>query len=228
MTKIRLVLADDHTVVRAGLSMVLSAQPDLEVVGEAADGFQALIMVEKTKPDVLILDFTMPGMSGVELIERLQKESPGTRVLVLTMHDEPAYMRAVLAAGGAGYLVKTAGDAELLSAIRAVAQGRLFVDLSLPADAASPLPAPKVIHRAPSAGLAGLSERERTVFELLAQGYTNQQTADRMFLSVKTVETYRSRIANKLGIHTRAELIRFAVESGMLKPVNKDSGSVGN
>src|SRR4051812_33512787 len=119
MSKIRLVLADDHTMVRAGLSIVLSAQPDLEVVGEAADGFQALNMVEQTRPDVLLLDFTMPGMSGVQLIERLQKECPGTRVLVLTMHDEPAYMRAVLAAGGAGYLVKTAGDVELLSAIRA-------------------------------------------------------------------------------------------------------------
>jgi two-component system response regulator NreC len=191
--------------------MVLNAQPDLEVVGEAADGWQAAAKVRETQPDVLLLDYTMPGVNGVQLIERLREEYPQTRVLVLTAHDEPTYMRAVLAAGGSGYLVKTADDVELLSAIRAVSQGRLFVDLSLPEAVEAAAPSPR-----PGAGFASLSEREREVFDLLVRGHTNQTIADKLFLSVKTIETYRSRIGNKLGMHSRADLVRFALESGAL------------
>ena len=215
MRKTRLVLADDHAILRTGLSMILNAQPDLEVVGEAADGWQAVAKVRETQPDVLLLDYTMPGVNGVQLIERLRQECPRTRVLVLTAHDEPAYMRAVLAAGGSGYLVKTAGDVELLSAIRAVSQGRLFVDLSLPGVAEAVTPAAP-----PGGGLVSLSEREREVFDLLVQGHTNQAIADKLFLSVKTIETYRSRIGNKLGMHSRADLVRFALESGVLPPTS--------
>jgi DNA-binding NarL/FixJ family response regulator len=213
--KTRLVLADDHAILRSGLALVLNAQPDMEVVGEASDGCQAAAKVRETRPDVLLLDYSMPGVSGVQLIERLRQECPQTRVLVLTAHDEPAYMRAVLAAGGAGYLVKTAGDVELISAIRAVSQGRLFVDLSLPGAAEAVAPAAR-----PGAGLASLSEREREVFELLVQGHTNQTIADKLFLSVKTIETYRARVGNKLGIHSRADFVRFALESGVLRPTS--------
>ena len=221
MRKIRLILADDHAVIRSALSMFLGSQPDLEVVGAAADGYQAADLVRALLPDVLILDITMPGVGGVQMIERLRQECPDTRVLVLTMHDDPAYMRAVLAAGGSGYVVKTAADTELLSAIRAVAQGRLFVDLTLPvgpnavSDEGRPEPG-----RAPSAGLMSLSEREREVFEQVAQGHTNQEIADKLFLSVKTVETYRGRVGKKLGLQTRADFVRFAVESGVLTPIN--------
>src|SRR5256714_743322 len=129
---INVLLADDHAVLRAGLRMLINAQPDMTVVGEAADAAEALEQVTRLKPDVLTLDLTMPGGNSIKLIERLREECPQTRVLVLTMHDDPAYLRAVMAVGGAGYVVKTAADAQLLSAIRAVRQGRIIVDVNLP------------------------------------------------------------------------------------------------
>src|SRR5947209_9604042 len=131
MARIRVLLADDHAVLRAGLRLLLDAQPDMQVVGEAADVAAALRAALETKPDVLTLDLTMPGGSSIKLIERLRQECPQTRVVVLTMHDDSAYLRAVLAAGGSGYVVKTAADAELLTAIRTVYQGRLYVDPQL-------------------------------------------------------------------------------------------------
>src|SRR5436309_11029063 len=132
MATIRVLLADDHAVLRAGLRLFIGAQPDMAVVGEAADAHAALEQVRALKPDVLTLDLTMPGGSSIKMIERLRRECPETRVLVLTMHDDPAYLRAVLAAGGAGYVVKTAADVELLRAIRAVREGRIVVEVNLP------------------------------------------------------------------------------------------------
>jgi DNA-binding NarL/FixJ family response regulator len=187
----------------------------MEVVGEAADCQEALRQVRALKPDVLTLDLTMPGGSSIRMIEQLRGECPQTRVLVLTMHDDPAYLRAALAAGSAGYLVKTAADAQLLGAIRAVCEGRMVVDVGLPR-----LPGqPEAGSEAPrTLGFAGLSAREREVFTLLAQGHTNQEIADTLFLSVKTIETYRARITDKLGLRTRAELVRYALEAGLLGP----------
>jgi DNA-binding NarL/FixJ family response regulator len=210
VAKIRVVLADDHTVLRAGLRMLLNAQPDMEVVGEAADAREALAHALAAAPDVLTLDLTMPGGGSLKLVEQLRERLPQTHVLVLTMHDDPAYCRAALGAGAAGYVVKTAADAQLLTAIRAVARGRLFVDPGLPGAGGGPAAAPAEAHP--------LSAREREVLTLLAQGHTNQVIADRLFLSVKTVETYRARIAEKLGLRTRADLIRYAVETGLLAP----------
>lgn len=221
MAKIRILIADDHAVLRAGLRMLVGAQADMEVVGEAADGDEAVRRVLETRPDVALLDITMPGIGGIKAIERIRQEAPETRVLVLTMHDVPAYLRSVLAAGGSGYVVKRAADTELLSAIRAVHRGRTVLDPTL---------AVRVVQRglgrraatgalgATGAPVSPLSQREREVLDLVAQGYTNQQIADRLGLSVKTVETYRSRLVEKLGLRSRADLVRYALDSGVFGP----------
>jgi DNA-binding NarL/FixJ family response regulator len=217
MATINVLLTDDHAVLRAGLRLLINAQPDMRVVGEAADCPRALEMVRTLRPDVLTLDLTMPGGGSIKLIEQLRHECPRTRVLVLTMHDDPAYLRAVMAAGGAGYVVKTAADAELLNAIRAVCDGRIVVDLKLPKPAASPSVGRDAGPGTTRAtGFASLSAREREVLTLLVQGHTNQEIAARLFLSVKTIETYRARIADKLGLRTRADLVRYALAIGLL------------
>jgi DNA-binding NarL/FixJ family response regulator len=215
MARIRVLLADDHAVLRAGLRMLINSQPDMELVGEAADCGEALAKARRLKADVLTLDLTMPGGSGIKAIERLRHESPQTRVLVLTMHDDAAYLRAALAAGAAGYVVKTAADTQLLSAIRAVHLGRIVVEVNLPAGGPPPAAAPGPAH---PAGFASLSPREREVFTLLTQGHTNQEIANQLFLSVKTIETHRAHIADKLGLRTRAELVRYALDMGLLAP----------
>lgn len=208
MSKIRVLLVDDHALIRTGLRMLINAQRDMETVGEAANCREALEQINRLQPDVVSLDLTMPGGNSIKLIEQLHSEHPEIRVLVLTMHDDPAYFRAVMAAGGAGYLVKSAADSELLTAIRTVHQGRTFANVDL--DGKKHLPA------TPGLGLGSLSDREREVLELLAKGFTNQEIAAQLFLSVKTIETYRARIAGKLGLRTRAELVRYALEVGLL------------
>ena len=163
----------------------------------------------------------MPGSGGIRAIERLRQECPASRVLVLTMHDVPAYLRSALAAGASGYVVKSAADSELLSAIRGVYRGRTVVDPELAASALQ-----NTVGRRPAGGLAAgpLSPREREVLDLIAQGYTNQQIADRFGLSVKTIETHRSRLVEKLGLRSRAELVRYALDSGLFP--GGDAGSV--
>ncbi len=217
MERIRVLLADDHAVLRAGLRMLLDAQPDMEVVGEAADGEAAVSQARELRPDVLLLDLTMPGAGGLPAIERVRAVAPQTRVLVLTMHEAPAYVRSALAAGAAGYVRKSAADAALLSAIRAVHRGRRPIDPDL-----VPIPPEPGRARQPGAGrprasgVAGfLSPREREVLALIARGHTNQQIADRLALSVKTVETYRARLVEKLGLKSRADLVRYALDSGL-------------
>lgn len=197
--------------------MLINAQTDMEVVGEVANSREASAKVRELQPDVLSLDLTMPGGGSIKLIEQLQQECAKTRVVVLTMHDDPAYLRAVLAAGGAAYVIKTAVDAELLTAIRAVAQGRVFVNLPQGESKAGPVSSAAIQRRLPrKTGAIHLSEREREVLSLLAQGHTNQEIGDRLFLSVKTIETYRARVTEKLGLRTRAELVRYAHEIGVL------------
>jgi DNA-binding NarL/FixJ family response regulator len=213
---IRVLLADDHAVLRAGLRLLINAQPDMAVVGEAASTHEALDKSRALDPDVLTLDLTMPGGNSIKLIERLRQECPRIRVLVLTMHDDPAYLRAVLAAGGAGYVVKTAADVDLLTAVRAVAGGRMFVDVSLTEGTEHVDPRGEIA--AGPSGLTSLSGREREVLALLAKGHTNQEIARKLFLSVKTVETYRARITGKLGLRTRADVVRYALEVGLLAP----------
>jgi len=206
--KIRLLLADDHAILRAGLKMLLDAQPDMLVVSEAADGEEAVRRALATRPDVAVIDLTMPGLSGVETLQRLHRELPSTRLLVLTMHDDPGYARVAQAAGAVGHVIKDSQSAELLAAIRAVHRGRTFVvgtdtrPAALEGEPLNPTPA--------------LSPRERQVLELLARGHTNREIAGRLFLSVKTVETHRARLSDKLGLHRRADLVRLAIELGLL------------
>lgn len=214
MTKIRIVVADDHAILRSGLRLLLNSQPDLEVVGEAGSADDVRRVCEALQPDVVTLDWSMPGGTAVRNIEALLQSCPRTKILVLTMHDDPAYMRAALAAGAHGYVVKKGADVELLTAVRALAAGRshLNVDLSRsrrPADPPS---------RRPSSPLASLSERELEVFKLLALGHTNAEIGERLLLSVKTVESYRAKIMAKLRCSTRAELTRCALEAGLLDP----------
>jgi two-component system response regulator NreC len=212
--KIRILIADDHAVLRAGVRMLLTAQSDLVVVAEAADGTETVAQVRDQRPDVLLLDLSMPGPSTNEVIREVLRVSPSTRVLVLTMHDDPAYLASAMLAGAAGYVVKKVADTELLQAIRAVHGGRTFVDLTRSSDP----------HQRPAEGTytaaegapKDLSRREVEVLRLLAQGHSNQQVADRIQVSVKTVETYRTRLSDKLGLKGRSELYRFAVESGIL------------
>jgi two-component system, NarL family, response regulator NreC len=208
-TRTRVLLADDHAILRAGLAMLVRAQPDLEVVGEASDGVEALEKIRALKPDVVILDLTMPRMNGFDALREIVREIAHARVLVLTMHDDPAYGRSLLAAGALGYVTKKAADRELLTAIRAVREGRRFVDVTQ-AEAMLPrvarLPAPRDL----------LSQREEQVLGLLARGFTHQEMADQLVLSIKTVETYLSRLTTKLGLHRRAELVRYAMETGIL------------
>jgi two-component system, NarL family, response regulator NreC len=207
VTKIRVLLADDHAILRAGLRMLLAAQPDMTVVAEAADGEEAVRRALATRPDVAVIDLTMPGLSGVETLGRLRREVPATRLLVLTMHDDPGYARVALAAGASGHVVKDAESAELLTAIRTVHRGRTFVRVGAGAPATLP----------PASAAPPLSPRERQVLGLLVHGHTNREVADRLSLSVKTVETHRARLSEKLGLHSRADLVRFAIELGLLQ-----------
>jgi two-component system response regulator NreC len=216
---IRVLLADDHAVLRSGLRMLIGGQADMAVVGEAGDGEEAVRVAAATHPDVALVDLTMPGSGGLQAIERIRRACPGTRVLALTMHETPAYVRAVLAAGGGGYVVKRAADTELLRAIRAVHQGRTVVDRDL-ADRVAATAGGRLdgARAARAAQRPPLSQREQEVLAGVAQGYTNQQVADQLGISVKTVETYRARLTEKLGLRTRAELVRFAVDAGLFGP----------
>jgi len=213
MSAIRVLIADDHAVLRSGLRMLLEAQPDIEIAGEAGDGPQVVQRARELQPDVVLMDLTMPGPPSGEVIGQVLRAAPATRVLILTMHDDPAYLASALAAGAAGYVVKKVADSELLTAIRAVHAGRTFVDLT---QTLTPPPEPRMSRRGKQP--KELSRREQEVLRLLAQGHSNQQVADQIRVSVKTVETYRTRLRVKLGLRERAELYRFAVESGLLNP----------
>ena len=213
--RIRVLIADDHAVVRAGLRLLIGTQRDMQVVGEAADGAEALRMVVKSRPDVTLLDLSMPETDGIKTIGRLARLRPSTKVVVLTMYDDPAYVESTLMAGASGYVAKKAADVELLSAIRAVMGGRPAVDAAL-LRRARPLARPRSIPGpGPAAGL--LSRRETEVLVLLSQGYTNRQVAQRLGTSVKTAETYRARLYGKLGIRDRASLVQYVRRVGLLE-----------
>jgi two-component system response regulator NreC len=217
MPKIRVLIADDHAVLRAGLRLLLEAQSDMRVVGEAGDGPAAVSQARDLEPDVVLLDLSMPGPPGTSTIERLVGLDPRPRILVLTMHDDPAYLQAALQAGASGYIVKRAADVALLQAIRIVHRGGSFVNLTRPGEATSSEDVRCVPCDSPAAGQPRLlSRREVEVLCLLAQGHTNQEVANRLSISIKTVETHRKRLSDKLGLKSRSELFRFAVESNLL------------
>lgn len=215
MAKIRVLVADDHAVLRTGLRLLINTQSDMEVVAEAGTFSETVEAVRKTKPDVISLDLEMPGGTGMKLIETLARDFPQSRILVLTMHHDPAYFRLALAAGAAGYVMKKSADSELLTAIRTVSKGRSYAQIEL---GHGPLPSPAVDKSGSATSLDLLSEREREVFDMVARGHTSQAIADKLFLSVKTVESYRARLMAKLGLKNRAELTQFALELGLLGP----------
>jgi two-component system, NarL family, response regulator NreC len=216
--KIRVMIVDDHAILRAGLRMLVNAQADMEVVSEAPDGEKAVQQVKETKPDVTLLDLTMPRVGGMKALQGIAQNSRETRVLVLTMHDDPAYLRSALAAGASGYLLKRAVDAELIAAIRAVHRGGIFVDPRLASILVQDVLAKKGTKAAPAQTRNILSDRELQVLGLVARGYSSAQIAKQISVGVKTVETYRSRFAEKLELRTRADVIRFAVQMGLLTP----------
>jgi len=196
--------------------MLIDAQADMTVIGEAQDGTDAVQIARTTSPDVVILDVTMPGRGGLHAIGEILKYSAYTRILLLTMHEEVAYLRTALAAGALGYVLKKSVDSDLLSAIRAVYKGRTYVDSEL----ASELIQHTLPQRGGSAGEPRevLSERELQVLKLVAEGFSSREIAQQIFISVKTVETYRGRFAEKLGLTSRADIVRYALETGLLAP----------
>ena len=221
--KIRVMIVDDHAILRAGLKMLVNAQADMEVVAEAPDGEKAAQSARETKPDVALLDLTMPRVGGMKALQEMARSCRETRVLVLTMHDDPAYLRSALAAGASGYLLKRAVDAELLAAIRAVHRGGIFVDPRLASVLVQDVLAKSGATPGSKRPVNILSDRELQVLRLVARGYTSAQIAKQIFVSVKTVETYRSRFAEKLGLRTRSDVVRFAVLMGLLTPETLES-----
>jgi two-component system response regulator NreC len=211
---IRIVLVDDHALVRSGLKRLLEAQGDLEVVGEAGDIQEAVFEVRAAQPDIVLLDLMMPGETGIAGLPKLLEEAPGAKVVILSMEDEPTLVRQAFAAGASGYVLKNAVDSELVAAVRDVAGGNRYVHPALGAQ----LLAAEAAALAVGASDDPLSDREREVLRLLALGHTNQEIAAQLFISVRTAETHRSHVMQKLQFSTRAELVRYAIEHGMLEP----------
>ena len=213
---IRVVLADDHAVVRAGLKAVLSAAPDIEVVGEARDGGDAIVQAERLAPDVVVMDLSMDGMDGATATREIVEKKLPTRVLVLTMHAEEDYLVPVLSAGAAGYLMKNAADRELADAVRAVAAGDSYVQASAARTLARAV-SRRAEHADEREQYDHLSERERGVLVLVAGGYSASEIGEKLFISPKTVETYKQRITEKLHLSHRADYVQFCLRLGLLK-----------
>jgi two-component system response regulator NreC len=225
MEAITLLLADDHDVVRTGLKSLLESQPGLRVVAEARNGQEAIQRTLETRPDLVLMDISMPGMDGLEATRQLKRSCPDTQVLALTIHDDKQYFMAMLAAGASGYLTKQAAAEDLVAAIRAVAAGQVFLQPALarwlledyqrlsgqnPADASSADLTPA------ASGLDVLSARERQVLELVAQGKSNIEIGRQLKLSHKTIARHRERIMGKLNLHSRTELVKFAIRTGLI------------
>ena len=208
---VRVLIVDDHAVFRAGLRMLIDAEHDLEAVGEAGNARDAVFQARALKPDVILMDVTMPDQSGLDVVPTLLHERPETKVLVLSMEDDPQYVRQAFSAGASGYILKEAADTEVVAAIRDVAQGGSYVHPTLGAKLVAAENA-----EARRADEDPLSDREREVLRLLALGHTNQEISAQLFISVRTAETHRAHIMQKLRLSSRAELVRYALDQGVL------------
>lgn len=216
MNKVRVLIVDDHAIVRDGVRMILEAQPDIEVVGEASDGREALEAARQLSPGVVLMDIAMPGMNGLEATAAIRQDLPDVQVLILTMHEDYEYFFEVLRAGASGYVLKGASSDDLVSAIRAVHQGGVYLHPAV----AKNLVSDYVKRMEPGEDRArydGLSDRERQVLKLVAEGETSRQIAEELFLSVNTVQTHRAHIMEKLGLHNRTDLIRYALRKGLVE-----------
>jgi two-component system response regulator NreC len=207
---IKLVIADDHAIVRSGLRMLLDAEPDLEVVAEAGDVPSAIRYVRAHRPAVLILDLNMPGEPSLPALGTFREASPDTQIVVLTMQSDPSFAREALRGGALGYVLKEAADAELVQAVRLAAQGRTYLHPELGAKLAAAPPEP-------TGPPDGLTEREVEVLKLIALGHTNNEIAGQLYLSVRTIESHRAHIQQKLLLGTRAELVRYALDKGLIE-----------
>jgi two-component system response regulator NreC len=207
---IKILLADDHVLVRQGFKMILAAQPDMQIVGEAGNGREAVDLAEKLQPDLVVMDVTMPELNGIEATRRLTAAAPRARVLALSMHKDAVYVREILRAGARGYLLKDSVDADLLAAVRSVAKGEGYL---------SPGVSDAVLtdyRKHVTDPLDLLTSREREVLQMIAEGKTNKEIATVLNLSVYTVEAHRGRIMEKLNLHSTGELVRFALRSGLI------------
>ena len=215
MDKIRLLLVDDHKIVRAGLKMLFQAEPDMEIVGEASSGSDALALVAELNPDVVLMDVAMPGMTGIEATRRIKEVRAETAVIALTMHEDEQYFFQMLAAGASGYVPKRAAPDDLVSAIRAVSQGQVFLYPSL-----AKLLVADFLQRADTGSdsqpVAELTPREREVLTCIAEGYTNREIGEQLTISVKTVDRHRENIMNKLNLQSRVDLVKYAIEKGLI------------
>jgi DNA-binding NarL/FixJ family response regulator len=216
MSNIRVLLVDDHAVVREGLKALINAQPGIEVIGEAGNGPDAVARTTELDPDVVVLDVSIPGLNGAQVTTRLRQLDSQRKVLALTVHEEKAYLRMLLEAGASGYVLKRAAAAELVQAIRAVAAGGTYLDPALAASVVD-----RFVHQdeGPHEPIEELSEREAAVVRLIALGYSNKEIASRLNLSVKTIETYKSRSMEKLGIRSRVDIVQYAAKRGWLEEV---------
>ena len=208
---IRVLIVDDHAVVRSGLRLVLDAESDIEAVGEAPNAERAVFEALEHKPDVVLMDVVMPGQSGIEALPSVMRAAPATKVLVLSMQDDPRYVREAFEAGASGYVLKEAADTEVVAAVRAVAAGERYLHPALGAK----LVAAEAEERKRAAS-DPLSEREQEILRLLSLGHTNQEIAKMLYISVRTAETHRAHVMQKLGLSSRAELVRYALAAGLL------------
>jgi two-component system, NarL family, response regulator NreC len=223
MKKLRILLADDHKIVRDGLRLLIDGQRDMQVIGEAGNGKEVLQQARELKPDVVVMDLSMPELNGLQATERLKTERPEARVIVLTVHEDSSYLLQLCKAGAVGYVLKRSAGEDLIQAIRAVAGGGLHFDATVAAKALAGKASDSGSHR----GLqtAELSEREREVLIHLAWGFSNKEIASDLGLSVKTVETYRVRIGEKLGLRSRTEIVQYALRAGWLNETDPGVGA---
>jgi DNA-binding NarL/FixJ family response regulator len=215
--KLRVYLADDHAVVREGLRALIDRQPDMEVIGEAGDGRTALEQSKELRPDVVVMDISMPEPTGTAATERLRAAAPDVKVLALTVHEDKGYLRQLLQAGASGYILKRAAATELVHALRTVASGGLYLDPAVAQKVVGGFLQQPSARGAPQGG--DLSERELDVLRLIAEGHTNKEIAARLEISVKTVETYKARSMEKLGLENRAAIVAYAVQQGWLQRI---------
>jgi len=213
--KKRILLADDHAILRSGLRLMLSSQADLEIVGEASTGTETLTQSEMLQPDLILLDLSMPGLGGLDVLPTLRRLAPSSKVLVLTMHDDKHYIQQALQNGASGYVLKKAADTELITAIRAVLMGEIYVHHSMMRFLLEDV-LPGRDSNSHADLWESLSDREQEVLRLVALGFTSAEIAEKLTLSAKTIETYRARGMEKLGLRNRAALVRFALSRGLI------------
>lgn len=216
MAKIRVLICDDHTILREGIRLLLNAQPDIEVVGETSDGRDAVAQARALKPDVILMDIAMPLLNGLEATRQIRRDDPNARVLVLTMYESDEYVAQMLEAGATGYVLKKVAGSELVYAIRAVYQGEAFLYPSITKRLVEDY-LRRVELGQERTSLDVLTDREREILQLIAEGHTNKEIADLLSLSIRTVQNHRAHLMQKLGIHDRGDLIKYAIQKGIIE-----------